>query len=168
MRKIWSTLLAALLISVLPLVAEDAKPAGVLNANELKQVMPGAYFFRGQSAPVQLRNSGGIRTKDGMLVLAGLVDTSGYSSDIQQKYQGLLITEVPLSIEGSDLKPGAYGFGFSADGKFVVMDVGAHDVFSVACQTDSELKRPVPLKIVEEGGAYRLYAGRKFVSLKMQ
>ena len=49
-----------------------------------------------------------------------------------------------------------------------MMDVGAHDVFSVACQTDSELKRPVPLKIVEEGGAYRLYAGRKFVSLKMQ
>ena len=168
MKKLWCALFAGCCIFVLPVAAQDAKPAGVLNANDVKQVMPSAYFFRGQSAPVQLRNSGGIRTKDGMLVLAGLVDTSGYSSDIQQKYQGLLITEVTLSIEGSDLKPGAYGFGFGADGKFTVMDVGAHDVFSVACQTDSELKRPVPLKVVEEGGAYRLYAGRKYVSLKMQ
>src|SRR5215470_554836 len=105
MKKLWCALFAACFIFVLPVAAQDAKPAGVLNANDVKQVMPNAYFFRGQSAPVQLRNSGGIRTKDGMLVLAGLVDTSGYSSDIQQKYQGLLITEVPLSIEGSDLKP---------------------------------------------------------------
>jgi hypothetical protein len=30
------------------------------------------------------------------------------------------------------------------------------------------LKRAVPLKIVEEGGAYRLYAGKKYVSVKVE
>src|SRR5438445_9267410 len=102
------------------------------------------------------------------MLLPGMVDTSGYSSDLQQKYQGMFITEVKLDIEGSSLSPGEYGFGFTNDGKFVVMDVGANDVLSVAAKTDDNLHRPVPLKIAEEGGAYRLYAGKKWVSIKVQ
>ena len=143
-----------------------ADKPGVLSADELRKVVPGTYFFRGQSAPVQLRNSAGFSVPEGKLVLAGLVDTSGYASDVQAKYQGFLITEVKLNIEGTDLPPGEYGFGFSQDGKFLVMDVGANDLFSVAAQMDEKLAHPVPLKIVEDGGAYRLYAGRKWVSLK--
>jgi hypothetical protein len=46
-------------------------------------------------------------------MLANLVDTSGYSTDVGEKYQGFQITEVKLSIEGSELPPGEYGFGFS-------------------------------------------------------
>jgi len=45
-------------------------------------------------------------------VLAGLVDTSGYSTGVASKYQGYLITEVPLKIGGKRLPAGAYGFGF--------------------------------------------------------
>ena len=105
---------------------------------------------------------------EGKFVLAGLVDTSGYASDLQAKYQGFLITEVKLDIEGKELQPGQYGFGFSADGTFLVMDVGANDLFSVAGKTDAKLAHPVPLKVVEDGGAYRLYAGRKWVNLKAE
>ena len=105
---------------------------------------------------------------DGKLVLSGLVDTSGYAADVQAKYQGFLITEVKLNIEGKELAPGEYGFGFSNDGKFLVMDVGANDLFTVAAKLDDKLARPVPLKLVEDGGAYRLYAGRKWVSLKAE
>jgi hypothetical protein len=115
---------------------------------------------------VQLRNSGGFSVPQGKLVLAGLVDTSGYASDVQAKYQGFLITEVKLNIAGTELRPGEYGFGFSQDGKFLVMDVGANDLFSVASQLDEKLAHPVPLKIVDDGSAYRLYAGRKWVSMK--
>ena len=60
--------------------------------------MPAQVFFRGQSATVQMRNSGGIRYADGMFTIMALVDTSGYSSGIQQKYQAYLITEVPLQV----------------------------------------------------------------------
>jgi hypothetical protein len=157
--------LAVVIFCGLLLSAQQLKP-GLLSNDVLKKVVPGTYFFRGQSAPVQLRNSAGFSVPDGKLVLTGLLDTSGYAADVQAKYQGFLITEVKLSIEGSELAPGEYGFGFSKDGKFLVMDVGANDLFSVAGQIDDKLPHPVPLKIVEDGGAYRLYAGRKWVSLK--
>jgi hypothetical protein len=155
-----SCLLAASLVS-----AQQAKP-GALNADALKKVVPAAYFFRGQSAEVQLRNSAGFRLPDGNLVLAGLVDTSGYAADVAAKYQGFLITEVKLNIEGSALAPGQYGFGFSKDGKLLVMDVGANDLLNVTAHLDEHLAHAVPLKIVEDGGAYKLYAGKKWVSLR--
>ena len=154
-----------LILSALAGLAQAPK-AGVLNGDEVKKVVPGTYFFRGQSAPVQLRNSAGFSASDGRLVLAGLVDTAGYATDVQSKYQGFLITEVKLDIEGTQLAPGEYGFGFSKEGKFLVMDVGANDLFSVSDKTDDKLPHPVPLKIVEDGERYRLYSGRKWVSLK--
>jgi len=163
------TLTAGLLVLFLAsaLAQQQSKAAGVLNSNDLKTVVPTSYFYRGQSAGVQLRNSGGIRTKEGKYILVGMVDTSGYAADVAQKYQGFLITEVKVNLEGSDLPPGQYGFGFTAD-KFIVSDVGANDVFSVSCKQDQNLKRAVPLKIVEVGGAYRLYAGKKYVSVKVE
>jgi hypothetical protein len=153
-------LLASLLAS-----AQQAKP-GLLSAEGLKKAVPSTYFFRGQSGAVQLRNSAGFRGQDGKLVLAGLVDTSGYAADLAEKYQGFVITELKLDIEGSELAPGQYGFGFTKDGKFGVMDVGANDLLSVSFKRDENLKRPVPLKIVEDGGGYKLYAGKNWVSLR--
>jgi hypothetical protein len=63
------------------------------------------------------------------------------------------------------LPPGEYGFGFAGD-KFVVMNVASEDALSVPSQTDAELKRAVPLKLVEDGAGYKLYAGKKWVSVK--
>ena len=160
--------LGVLLLFAGVLLSAQQPKAGVLSGDDLKKVVPAVYFFRGQSAPVQIRNSAGFSAPDGKLVLAGLVDTSGYASDVQAKYQGFLITEVKLNVEGSDLAPGAYGFGFSKEGKFLVMDVGANDVFTVAGKIDDKLPHPVPLKVVEDGAAYRLYSGRKWVSLKAE
>ena len=104
----------------------------VLSSDELKKAVPTEYFFRGQKAPVQLRNAVGFQLADGKMTLAALVDASGYSTAIQQKYQGMLVTETKLNIGGSDLPPGEYGFGFTADGKFVVMDVANNDVLSAS------------------------------------
>lgn len=145
--------------------AQAAPAKGVLPAAELKQLVPSQFFFGGKTAPVQQRNSAGVRFASGKLLLAALVDTSGYSSAIEEKYQGLLITEAPLTIAGAKLQPGAYGFGFSK-GKFLVMDVAANAELSVAAQTDDKVKPVMPLKIVEQGGAYRLYAGKSFVTVK--
>jgi len=160
-------LMAGLALCLFPLVlfAQQSK-AGLLSAQDIKRVVPAAYFFNGQSEPVQLRNSGGFSTTDGKLVLAGLVDTSGYATGVQPKCQGFFITEVKLSIEGTDLAPGAYGFGFSEDGKFLVIGVGGNDLVAVSSHRDEKMARPVPLKVVTEGDGYRLYAGRKWVGLK--
>lgn len=147
--------------------AQKAKP-GLLNAEELKHAVPSGYFFGGQSAPVELRNSAGFRTADGKMVLAGLVDTAGYATDIQQKYEGFFITESKVNVGGSELGPGAYGFAFSKDGKFHVMDVAASEMLTVATSTDEKVAHPVPLKMMEDGDGYRLYHGKTFVVLKTQ
>src|SRR5215472_18917952 len=138
----------------------------VLGADEVKKATPTEYFYRGQKAPVQLRNAVGFQQADGKMTLAALVDASGYSTAIQQKYQGLLISESKLNIGGSELAPGQYGFGFAADGKFVVMNVAHEDVLSVPYETEQALQRAVPLKLVEEGAGYKLYGGKKWVAVK--
>jgi len=117
---------------------------------------------------VQLRNTGGVHFADDFYVLAGLVDNSGYSSGIKEKYQAYLLNEVTLEIGGQTLKPGAYGFGFLAGGKFTVMDLGANDVLQASSQRDADLKRPVPLQVVASTteGTYRLYAGRDYVEFR--
>jgi hypothetical protein len=139
----------------------------LLSGDELKNVVPSEFFFRGQKAPTQLRNATGFQTADGKVTFGAMVDVSGYSTAVQQKYQGMLVTESKLNIGGSELAPGEYGFGFMTD-KFVVMNVASEDLLTVPFQTDAELKRAVPLKLVEDGGGYKLYAGKKWVAVKVK
>jgi|SRR5579864_3976181 len=158
--------LGGLLLTMLLSAVAQQPTKHVLSTDELKKAVPTEYFFRGQKAPVQLRNAVGFQLSDGKMTIAALVDASGYSTAIQQKYQGMLITETKLNMGGSTLPPGQYGFGFAADGKVLVMDVANTDVLSVSSQTDQALQRPVPLKLVEDGSGYKLYAGKKWVNIK--
>jgi hypothetical protein len=151
-----------------PQTAANSAPVkeGLLTAADVgNKLLPEKVFFRGQIAPVQARNTGGVRYADGFLVFAGLVDSSGYSTGIREKYQAYLINEVPIEIGGQTLKPGAYGIGFLEGNKFVVMDIGANDVLQAASTKDTEMKRPVPLQFTAASGVgnYRLYHGRDYV-----
>jgi hypothetical protein len=141
----------------------------ILKASDITpKLFPETVFFRGQSAPAQMRNTAGVRFADGFYILAGLVDNSGYSSGVREKYQAYLITEVTVEIGGQSLKPGAYGFGYLKDGKFVVLDLGNNELFQTATQRDAELKRPVPLQVLASpnAGGYRLYNGRDYVEFR--
>jgi hypothetical protein len=144
-----------------------AAQAQLLPAVEAAKYVPATVFFRGQVATIQARNSGGIKLPDGMFVLCALVDTAGYSSAVQEKYQAYFITEVPIDIGGQRLSPGAYGVGFIEGSHFVVMDLGAHDLFTVNGQHDAELKRPTPLQVLADTDPehYRLYINRNYVVL---
>jgi hypothetical protein len=161
------TLGAISLVMLASAVAQQAAKH-VLTGDELKKAVPAEYFFRGQKAPVQVRNAVGFQLADGKMMLAALVDASGYSTAIQQKYQGMLITEAKLNVGGSELSPGEYGFGFTADGKVVVMDVANNDVLSAPAQNDSAVQHAVPLKLVEDGAGYKLYAGKRWVAIKAE
>ncbi len=164
-------LLASLVFSVSYAIAQEAHPGvlkpGVLTSSDLKTIAPSSYYYAGHAASVQLRNTAGIHTQAGKNILAGLVDTSGYSTAIAQKYQGFFITETKIHIEGSEVGPGEYGFGFM-NGRFVLTNVGAEDVLNVASKLDDQMKRPVPLKITEENGGYRFYAGKSYVVIQVQ
>lgn len=139
------------------------KPTEITEAN----LFPDRVFYRAKTAPTQLRNTGGVHFADGYYFLAGLVDTAGYSTAIQEKYQAYLLTEVSLDFAGHELKAGAYGGGFIG-GNFVVTDLGAHDVFQIPAKRDTEMKRPIPLQVSagSEAGVYRLYHGRDFVEFR--
>jgi hypothetical protein len=150
-------------------VATQATTEGVLKAADVgAKLFPDKVYFRGQVGTAQMRNAGGVRYTDGFLVLAALVDTSGYGSGIKEKYQAYLITDVAIEIGGQTLKPGAYGCGFIDNNKFAVMDLGANDLFQVTSTKDAEIKRPIPLQFVaaSESGKYRLYHGRDFVEFR--
>ena len=135
----------------------------VLKPADLEKLFPATVYYCGQSAPVQIRNSGGVKFADGHYVLASLVDTSGYSSGLAAKYQGYLIAEVPITIEGNKLPAGAYGIGFVGD-KFVVTDLGGNEVLTANSSTDEAMARPRPLEVTPgPAGGYRLYAGRSYV-----
>ena len=87
----------ALQCSVVSMAAAGSE--AVLKASDItNKIFPDQVFFRGQVASVQMRNTGGVRFADEMFVLAGLVDNSGYSSDIRQKYQAYFISEVTLVV----------------------------------------------------------------------
>ena len=144
-----------------------AQAAGdtVLKPAEMQKLLPEAVFYRGQKAPTELRNSGGVKLADGFYVLAALVDTSGYTTGVQAKYQACFFTEVPIKVNGGNLAAGAYGVGIVGD-KLVVTDVGGHDVLTVTVNEDAGMKRPMPLQVVAEAaGGFRLYVQRKYVVL---
>ena len=151
-----------------PQSATNSAPGkeSLLTAAEVgNKLLPEKVFFHGHVATVQDRNTGGVRYADGFLVFAGLVDSSGYSTAMKEKYQAYFINEVPVEIGGQTLKPGAYGIGFLEGNKFVVMDIGANDVLQAGSTKDTEMKRPVPLQFTGRSGTgdYRLYRGRDYV-----
>ena len=85
--------------------ADDKKDVVLKSSDMTPKLFPETVFFRGQSAPVQMRNTGGVHFADDAYMLAGMVDNSGYSSGLRQKYQAYLLTEVPLQIGANPSNP---------------------------------------------------------------
>jgi len=163
-------LLVTIVVSLTLSAAAQGAPAAptiVTDAN-LKKVVPESYYFRGLNATTQLRNSSAIHYPDDLYVVAGLVDTSGYSSDVKAKYNGFFITEKKLSFGSSTLGPGQYGMGYTADGKFHILDVAGNELLVADITVDDKLARPQPLKIVMDGATAKLYLGKKYVSFSAQ
>lgn len=143
--------------------AQDKTTATVLTGAALTRVVPTGFYFEGQSAPTQVRNTAAARLGEKRNVVAGIVDTSGYSTEVRAKYEGFLITDSSIEIGGETLAVGAYGFGFTDDGKFRVFDVGGNQVLSVASADDRSLRRPRPLLMSKAADGLQLYSGRSYV-----
>ena len=153
----------ALLLLTLPTAARAQTWPRILEGADLERVVPQGFYFEGQSAATQMRNAAAAQLGPKRFVMAGLVDTSGYSTDVQARYQGFIVTDSPIRIGGSALPTGAYGFGFTPDGWLNVMDVGGRRVLSVRARNDGRLQRPRPLMMTDARNGVRLYSGRSFV-----
>lgn len=155
---------AALFLLPWAATAQTAAP-GILGAAQAGKLLPSSVYFAGQNATTQLRNSAGVRFADGQLTLAVLVDSSGYSTSVKQRYQGYLLTGAPIDFGGHRVPAGAYGMGI-VQGRLYVMDIGNHNLIQATATHDAQMHRPVPLQIVAGGtpGTYRLCFGRECVN----
>lgn len=163
--RVPSLILAFILVTIVcafPLSGSAQRRAYRMTDQQVARIVPAGFYFQGQSAPTQMRNSGAIRFGDDRYVIAGLVDTSGYSADVRAKYEGFLIADLPITINGQELGVGAYGFGFTKDGKLNVMNLAGEQILSVATAKDNALKRPRPLMLVEAGNEVRFYSGKDY------
>lgn len=162
-RRCSLTGLAALGISCsLPFLVAAQDRATILTGSDLLRVVPPGFYFHGLTAPTQMRNSAAARFRTNRYVIAGLVDTSGYAADVRAKYEGFLITDFPITINGSELGIGAYGFGFSNDGKLNVLDLAGNEILSTSTTRDNNMKRPRPLMMTKSGNGVRFYSGKDY------
>lgn len=144
----------------------QANPGVPYPADKVSSMLPATVWFQGKTAPLQLRNSSAVSLEDGQIVWTGLVDNSGYSSSVQERYQFYLVTEGPLRVGTSNLPAGAYGAGFVGD-HYLLMDLGGHTLAEGPLQTDASLHRPRPLQLVaDKPASVRLYLGRRWVLLE--
>lgn len=137
----------------------------VLTESALTRVVPKSFYFAGQSAETQMRNAAAAKVGAESFVIAGLVDTSGYSTEISGKYEGFLITDSPIKFGDKMLGTGAYGFGFAPNGRVNIYDLGARLLASATTTKDDGMTRPRPLMMSANAKGVRLYKGKIFVTI---
>ena len=145
-----------------------------ISGKAFDSAIPTDFYLEGNRIPVEKRNAALVKTPRGARLVLGLIDTSGYSSQIQQKYMGMLITEGKVSVCNVPLSVGSYGFGLEkppatsrAEAKFLLYNQAGEKVGECGAKKDSAVTQPKPLNVVssKEAGA-RLYLGRYYLELK--
>lgn len=160
------------------MAAIPASAQGVFRVEKggaFNKIIPRDFVLEENSIPTEKRNSTLVLTPSGARLVAGLLDTSGYSSQVQEKYLGMLIAEGTVEVGGHQVAIGSYGFGLAkpkgaAGGypsRFFLYDQAGKRVVECAARWDEKLKSPRPLQVVPSGGrTARLYLGRTWVELK--
>lgn len=163
-QKLFYIVLPVLLfVGMFSASAQNTISYEVLTDAALTRIVPTSFYFAGQSAETQMRNAAAAKLGENRFIIAGLVDTSGYSTEISGKYEGFFITDSPVKIGNKLLGTGAYGFGFAKGNKINIFDLSSKQILSVATTSDTELKRPRPLQMTGEAKGIRLYKGKDFV-----
>jgi len=165
-ERLFTSLLAlALCFSAAALVVGADEPE-ILTGEELTKVVPPGFYYEGLSAPTQMRNAAAVRFAPKRHVIAALVDASGYATGVRERCEGFFITDSKISVGRAEVAPGAYGFGFTADNKMNLFDVGGNQIHVIVAARDEALQGPRPLAFVKAGNEIRLYRGRNFVAVK--
>ena len=167
-RRFVLGLAVIVMVAAANLVASAQDAVTILEGAALTRVVPAGFYYQGLSAPTQMRNAAAARFGEKRFVIAALVDTAGYAADVRAKYEGFFITDSPLKINGTDLGVGAYGFGFSTDGKMHVLDLAGNEVLSTTTTKDNELKRPRPLMMAKAADGLRFYNGKDYVVINLK
>lgn len=167
-KLLWCSILVLGVVTLAAAVPAPAFAQEPLEGKAFDSAYVKDFYLEGNAIPTQKRNTVILKGTDGARMVFGLLDTTGYSAEIQQKYVGMMIVERKLTLGGAAIGVGAYGFGLEkptpaeGPGKLMVYDVGGNKVLGVAAQYDAALAQPVPLQFTNG----RLYLGRHWVEVK--
>ena len=171
MKKYFISALALLVLGVVGAsgLRAEGKFEATLKGKAFGDAIPTDFYIEGNRIPTQKRNSVLLKTPAGARVVVGLIDTSGYSSHIQQKYEGMIISEGNFTICGQKVGVGSFGFGHTKpmansndDMMFYVYDQAGGKLAECSGKKDAGLAHPKPLQVVNN----KLYLGRHAVDLK--
>jgi hypothetical protein len=169
MKKVlWSGALALAVAALVALAPVPAQAQDKLEGKAFDSAFVKDFYLEGNAIPTQKRNTVILKGADGKRMVFGLLDTTGYSAEIQAKYAGFAILEKKAAIGGAAVGTGAYGLGVvkgtpaEGPGKLVVYDVAGAKVGEVVAPWDAALAQPVPLQFTNG----RLYLGRHWVEVK--
>jgi hypothetical protein len=145
-----------------------------VNADAFNRAVPTDFYLEGNHIPVAKRNAAVLKNAKEAQVVLALLDTTGYSSQIQQKYAGMLITETKISVCGNALGVGSYGFGLerpasasTADAPFRIYNQAGEKVGECTAKRDDSVKQPKPLATTTAKGApAKLYLGKYAIEIK--
>lgn len=141
----------------------------VVSEERLKQLLPSTVFIDGENVPTQERNAALAQMPNGKLLLASLIDTSGYSSAYQEKYTGVLLSQTAFTIGSKNLDPGAYAIGRKKNGDAITLciyNLGGEQLAAIATEKQENLRPLKPLQIVANSdGSARVYFGPYYVAI---
>jgi len=171
---IFATLLFVLgALAALPNNARAQGSFEAVTGKAFDSAMPKDFYLEGNAIPTEKRNAAMVKTPGGARAIFALLDTTGYSSQIKQKYIGMLITEGEVSVCGTSVGIGSYGFGLdkpaansSDDATFHLYNQAGSEVASCAAPMDSAMKMAKPLQVKVADGAASLELGKYKVEIK--
>ncbi len=151
----------------LPVLAGAAPKLAQITGARLKSSVPSSFYLEGNAIPVELYHAALLQAGQRQFIIA-LLATSGYSSNIQQKYLGMIIAERGFRLNGARLAVGSYGFGFSKSKKQLRIYNQAGALVRVSkLRYDAKFPHPAPLKVVlGRAASARIYLGRYWVRLR--
>ena len=173
--QLWvQVLVTAVLLVGWPHGARAAGQFELVTGKAFDGAVPRDFYLEGNAIPVEKRNAAVLKSSAGTRAVFALIDTTGYSSQIKQKYIGMVITEGKMSVCGISLAVGSYGFGLDRpaapsdeDAKFFVYNQAGEKVGDCASKKDAAITQPNPLQVVlGEGKPARLYLGRFFLAVE--
>jgi len=146
----------------------------IVTGKPFDTAVPKDFYLEGNAIPTQKRNAALVKTPAGARALFALIDTAGYSSDIQAKYIGMIVTEGDLTICGQKVTVGSFGFGWKrpgtgldAPGNFTLYNQAGAQVTECSTPRDAGLRQPRPLQVIPQAdGSARLYYGRHYLAIR--
>jgi hypothetical protein len=177
MKRVYSLVWAVLALVMLAGWQSEARAQGpfeLITGTAFNKALPEKFYLEGNAIPTEPRNAAMFKTPTAPRALIALMDTTGYSSRIKQKYIGMIITEGKLSVCSISLGVGSYGFGLDrpaapsdADAKFLVYNQAGEKLGECSVKKDTALKQGSPLKVlVQKGGGATLELTRYVLQLQ--